>query len=485
VSVTHVETFLNDNNPDVRKAGIAAIIGSNDPFADELIAMAVNDKDVSVFKAARRALLHRQPWLRLEPFPVRPVPTAALSTPEGKAWHHLHRGISRFIHEKGAEIRLEDLLLWDTIPGALPDVIEALGEVGLTTIAGRLAEQTHLYGRQHTTRQQILVAPTYQCNLSCDYCYAKGWEKDIPDEMSLRDMELAFTWMSGQGINYLILCGGEPTVYSQFPVLLQKARDRGILIMLTTNGLYSNAVQEFIHQNYIAEFIGHYDQATMLGNNSGRRQFMNNLTCAKKNGINVILRYTLTEKSTQEEWSDVIAVARSLDAKIISYGFAFKNIAGNNSYFGFHPGTSDRNFCNIFAQFAKDCHAHSLKLHQSKPFPLCMVDKDILRSAICSGSIRTSCTVHVRNFSHNVTINPDLSTFPCNGLGIRSPKITEFKDMATIGRYFTDQLEKLRRHPFDPLCEKCMLFYRGFCQGVCLAQHYNQITSGVCDATIP
>jgi radical SAM protein with 4Fe4S-binding SPASM domain len=473
--VSSVEPFLRDNNPDVRKAAIRSIVRSKDPLADELITVAINDADPSVWKAARSALLYRQPWLMLEPFIARPVPEQILTRPAGKMWSHLRNGINRIICDQNQNITFEQLYRWGTIPGAMPDVIEALMAVSETEIAEKLTELTHLYGRQQTTRQQILLAPTYRCNLSCDYCYAKDWGLDFPDEMSLNNLEQAFAWMSDQGINYMILCGGEPTVYTHFPTLLSKARDRNIRIMLTTNGLYSKTVQEFINNNYIEEFIGHYDQETMLTRDTQRRQFIDNLLKARNNGVNVILRYTLTENSTADEWTDLIDMAKTLDVNVISYGFAFKNVAGNNNYYDYQLGKQRKNFEQVFTAFFNDCSQQSLKLHQSKPFPLCLLEKDTLRKVIFKGSIRLSCTAHARHFSHNVTINPDLSTFPCNGLGIRGPKITTFESLVAVGRYYAEQLQQLQYHPYDTSCQECLLFYRGFCQGVCLAQHYNQM----------
>jgi radical SAM protein with 4Fe4S-binding SPASM domain len=87
-------------------------------------------------------------------------------------------------------------------------------------------------------------------------------------------------------------------------------------------------------------------------------------------------------------------------------------------------------------------------------------------------AIRSACAVFRDDFTRNLTINPDLSTFPCNGIAIRGPKITEFSNLADAGRHHAQAIRGLILRPFDEDCRRCVLWYRGFCQGACLAEHY-------------
>jgi radical SAM protein with 4Fe4S-binding SPASM domain len=74
--------------------------------------------------------------------------------------------------------------------------------------------------------------------------------------------------------------------------------------------------------------------------------------------------------------------------------------------------------------------------------------------------------------SRNLTINPDLTTFPCNGIAIRGPKLTELASIEDAGRHHAEAIRDLMLQPYDEACRDCALWYRGFCQGACLAEHH-------------
>jgi radical SAM protein with 4Fe4S-binding SPASM domain len=208
---------------------------------------------------------------------------------------------------------------------------------------------------------------------------------------------------------------------------------------------------------------------------SRRKRFLTNLRKAKDENLEIRLRYTLTETSSPEEWKDLIQIASEFDIPNIGYGFAFKNMSGNNSYFKYHLGASDTLFSEMYQAFAEACSASSVMINQCKPFPLCLLDKEILRSSIFKGRIRMSCTAHARGFTKNLTINPDLTTFPCNAIGVRGRSILSSRDMDVFGNDNEKLYRSLINHPMDSTCMKCILFYRGFCQGACLAQRYRNL----------
>lgn len=478
MSVSCMLPFLKDSRAEVRKAAIEAITRSPEPLVDELAGRAMNDSDDAVSEAARRALLYRQPWLILHPFPVRAVPGSVLATEKGQAWQYLRKGIRQSVREGDEESDARLLERWRALPGAVPDIIEELTVHGRVEAADALASACNLYGGRQIGRRQILLAPTYRCNRDCEYCYAKGWQAAFGSDLSIHDLERVLSWISAQGIELIILCGGEPTVYEHFGLLLAEARKRNMAIMLTTNGLYSEVVRDQLRRDTVEQYIGHYDQGAMGEEGSLRSRFLRNLRQACQNGIDVFLRYTLTADSRREEWMDLVGIADRLNIDVISYGFAFKNVAGNNCHYDYHAAEQRREFEQKFVQLQGDCRKHSLHLHQSKPFPLCLLSQDTLRSALLGGAIRTSCTAHRRQYSQNVTINPDLSTFPCNGLGIRGPKITEFENISAVGAHYSPLLKRLQDHPLEESCRTCLFFYRGFCQGVCLAEHYNEMATG-------
>ncbi len=74
---------------------------------------------------------------------------------------------------------------------------------------------------------------TNRCNLECDHC--PWWKRDIPDldtEEWLRLLEEA----RKRGAIHLIFEGGEPTLREDLDILIDHAKELGMLVMVITNG---------------------------------------------------------------------------------------------------------------------------------------------------------------------------------------------------------------------------------------------------------
>jgi radical SAM protein with 4Fe4S-binding SPASM domain len=285
---------------------------------------------------------------------------------------------------------------------------------------------------------------------------------------------MLFDWSEKQGITEWLLAGGEPTIYRHFGELLRSARERKIRIRLTSNGVYNKATRKWIAAPWIDEVTGHYDQEIMTQRPDIADLFRSNMLAAKESGVDVILRYTLLENSDRNEWQKLIDLATSIDIQTINFGFSFLNILANNeqSYYRFEPGKINAQFEKQFIDFIDDCEASGLFVSQSKPLPLCAVSQESLGRIINSGILRTSCPAHRREFTQNLTVNPDMTTFPCNAIGVAGTRVTEFEDLTSAGNYHSELISRLQKTPFGESCKSCLFFYRGICQGVCLAQHY-------------
>lgn len=166
---------LEDALEATRKAGVVLLTDEESPEADFLLIMSLADVSEAVWQTARNVLIHRCPWLAMEPSFVRPVPDSALVSWQGKAWACLRRGIKLLIREAESNPNLLKRFL--TIPGLIPDVIEELQDSGRGALALELANPAGHNAANPSAERQILLAPTYRCNLSCSYCYAKGFSE--------------------------------------------------------------------------------------------------------------------------------------------------------------------------------------------------------------------------------------------------------------------------------------------------------------------
>lgn len=76
---------------------------------------------------------------------------------------------------------------------------------------------------------------TARCNQACEYCFGprRGEEKDISTKNAKEKIEN----FSRRGIKKLIFTGGEPLLRRDVYELMKYAKDRGICVILHTNGL--------------------------------------------------------------------------------------------------------------------------------------------------------------------------------------------------------------------------------------------------------
>jgi len=80
---------------------------------------------------------------------------------------------------------------------------------------------------------------TYSCNRNCSYCYAKGFLKRWPKEITLEGLEYIFKFVTKQGQKDIAFTGGEPFLFSKINNALKLAESYGLKVTIPTNGTYS------------------------------------------------------------------------------------------------------------------------------------------------------------------------------------------------------------------------------------------------------
>jgi radical SAM protein with 4Fe4S-binding SPASM domain len=461
---------LEDEREATRRAGVTVLAEDESFEADVLLVKSMADTSDSVWQTARRVLLHRYPWLALEPSSVRPAPESAMTGSYGRAWVRLRQAIRQAVRE--AEPDFDSLKRLLTIPGTIPDIVEELQACGSAFVPQMATGKCGSVGAPQ--KRQIHLAPTYRCNLTCSYCYAKGFSKGFPTDMTLKDLTFVLSWAARQGVDGIVLCGGEPTVYSYFPEMLRMAVDRGMKVHLTSNSLYPASLRGHIGAPAIHELVAHYDQQRMGSEPAASELFTDNLASARARGTNLLIRYTLTEQSGRGEWRAAMDLAHRLSIEQINYALAFKGSAGMNTAFQYGDalGVADNRVEILLNELCSDAADRGLRLRLCKPFPLCVLAPESLRRVFLNGGVRSACAVTYDGFTRNLTVNPDLSTYPCTGIAIRGPKITELSSFEDAGRINAAAIGNLILRPYREECRRCVLWYRGFCQGTCLAEHH-------------
>ena len=77
---------------------------------------------------------------------------------------------------------------------------------------------------------------TRACNLACRHCYCSATGRPAPGELETAEAEAFIDDLASYRVPVLLLSGGEPTLRSDLPRLIRRARDRGLRCTLSTNG---------------------------------------------------------------------------------------------------------------------------------------------------------------------------------------------------------------------------------------------------------
>ena len=462
--------FLNDDSPKIRRAAISILADGVDPEATENLALLMADPAEEVFSAACDALLYRAPWLAIDPFISLPPSEKAMDSDEGKVWSGLQKGLERFIDAVSDTDDISIYHRWSPLPGAGALLVSLLEEKGKSHLAQKVTDMLGLFGSRQKNKRQALIAPTYRCNLDCSYCYTKGWDDDETGKgMTRNQIDTTLTWLSENGIDFVQLSGGEPTIFHDFEYLTDQAAKFGIAVWLTTNALYKPAMRPLIVPPRVEELIAHYEQETLAQKPERLPLFMENVATAGQAGVKLLFRYTITPTDERSEWLKMIEAAREVRVTQINYGFAFQNVRGNNTHFDFTTIAPEK-FENLFLAFVDDVLDAGLSIHQSKPFPLCLLTKEALRRGVTTGAINGCCTVANNGATQNITVNPDLTLLACNGIAATIGAIGDGRNLDQVGADASESIARLQMTPSMPDCNDCVLFYRGLCQGVCLAE---------------
>jgi MoaA/NifB/PqqE/SkfB family radical SAM enzyme len=470
VDIEDLRMLLGDERPPMRGLGARLLAESASQDADGLLLTAVVDADESVGEHAVASLRARHPWLGLAAFAARSVPREILAEGPGADWVRLREAARDAVATTGpARACLER---WLGLPGLLADIVELLDETGRTEDARHLRRIGDGWTDDAEQTSQILLSPTYRCNLDCEYCYAREWRRRYPPDMSREALSTALSWARSAGCNFVILCGGEPTQYRHFEALLVEAEARGLGVMLTSNAVYAPSLRPLIVARYVREFIAHYDQSLTGPDRAAHRAFTENVKSARDGGVEVFLRYTLTPASGPDEWAPLLSLAEELGIEQLNYGVASPSVEGGDAHFTSEELTDPAIVGALVTRLLEDTEARGIRLLLCKPVALCAFSPHALGQMIPRGVVRSACDAYRRGYSSNVTINPDLTTFPCSVLGVEGPRVTDFGSLAEVGRHNEEFLRGLLHVPLVPACEACFYWYRGLCQGACLVHQY-------------
>ncbi len=314
---------------------------------------------------------------------------------------------------------------------------------------------------------QIIINLTYSCNRSCDYCFAKGFSKRWPGEISLEGLETIFKWLNRQKtkspVNFL---GGEPTLFSKINAALDLAEKYKIEVVLGTNGIFdinkininSPAIVTFgIHLAPYSEY-SHQELETLYFN----------IKTIRKIPKRIGFRFNIT--SVNASYNYLIDACDRLDIRDVELSTIFPSISGKNKYI---KKSDLKNFSPYILKLTKDLLKHNVQVFFSSPLPLCLFSRKERNFLTKNIKLHGVCSV-----GKNYAITPNLTVLPCSALAVEGPSLETFKNEEEIFDYYKDFIDKLKWEiDLFPECKNCDFKKKKECQGSCLIYKFLQAKS--------
>lgn len=308
-------------------------------------------------------------------------------------------------------------------------------------------------------RHSLRVCLTYRCNLACAACYARGLQEQMgKTDMSVEDYDRLSDYFTDRDWKRVRFLGGEPTIHSRFTEILDICYRKGIEISMPTNNLYPPEVARKFNPRYVRDLAINYS-AYLGGTEAQKRRFRENLDYIRDNEIPFSFSYILKADGVDEGLEKLYA---DLEKYIPMYIRVSLEL----------PAVSDDKFKFELAEAGKTVFSrvHGMQLRCAKlyipfyiyrPMPLCLFSGEQERrlNHFSRFTFFTRCPLSYasgRGYGMLVTVNPDLSTFPCASVFIKGPSILDFENRKAIHDYYADKLKPVLSAPLNAAaCRDC------------------------------
>lgn len=251
------------------------------------------------------------------------------------------------------------------------------------------------------------------CNLHCRWCYSRAMASSASMELDLAKKIIAF--MSELPIKYVILIGGEPTVYSHFFEVLQEIKKQGMKSAIITNSI------RFANPDFLEETVkaGVYAITTSLkagteedyGRLTGKRRLrqtilgIQNITRKKiKHKVSVTLGASLINS-----FDKVMEALKEAQPEAFTISFERPVIIGNKMFF------DDDSNVDKMSKFIQEVYPKleelGIRFTLTLSMPLCWYSDDFLALLEKRGELNNGCQMLSKE---GVVIDPSGYLIPCN-----------------------------------------------------------------------
>lgn len=321
---------------------------------------------------------------------------------------------------------------------------------------------------------------TNTCNRRCTYCFAQervslsgdperpAGPVGPPEHISRESFATAVDFAVRSRIGQIGLLGGEPSLHPEFVSLVRHCHERGLDTKIFSNGLWRDEdVAAFAAFDEASRrrttVIVNVNEPTRTPPAQARRQ----RDLMARLGRLCSLSFNISRIDFDPTFLPELVVEHGLKPTI-RLGVAEPLAAQPNE----HVDVADyAKLAPTLIDLAERCDAHDVSIGFDCGFVLCMFDtRQLGRLVECNARFRSSC-------GPAVDVGTDLSTWACFPLSTftRGKLLTDFQDLAELGRYFRREFAPLFRAGALPACRTCKHRRRRQCSGGCAAHVYRRL----------
>ncbi len=147
---------------------------------------------------------------------------------------------------------------------------------------------------------------TKACNLNCIHCYSQSNTSTAPDELSTQQGKELLDDLAEFGVPVVLFSGGEPLLRKDLFELTGYARDKGMRVVISTNGtmIDQEAAEKLkkIDVSYVGvSFDGTLDTNDKFRQTKGAyKRALQGIRFCQDAGLKVGLRFTITKKNNDD-----------------------------------------------------------------------------------------------------------------------------------------------------------------------------------------
>jgi len=165
---------------------------------------------------------------------------------------------------------------------------------------------SHLLQFSKDKRPVVVWNVTRRCNLKCIHCYSSSQNVQYSDELTTQEGKRLIDDLASFGAPVLLLSGGEPLLRQDLPELAQYAVDRGLRVVISTNGTLITRKLAKTYSDIGLSYIGvsldglREVHDRFRGVKGAFDKTLRGIRTARDAGVKVGIRFTVSRKNWQE-----------------------------------------------------------------------------------------------------------------------------------------------------------------------------------------